>query len=252
MRPRILVTRPADQADELVRLLTERQIEPLPVPTVAIDTTSSAADLDAMLHGLDGADWLILTSANGAEALAAGIARSGTRLPDGMRVAAVGPATAAALATAGIGVDHMPEEHLTSAIVDGLGKLDGRRVVLARADAADRGLGATLHARGATVEDVVAYRTIEGPGTSRDPLHAALQHDLDGVSFASGSSVRGLTRLASPMGRQRARALPAFCIGPVTAAEARQSGFHIAAVAADHTAAGLADAIATHFAREDR
>ncbi|MDQ4035992.1 MAG: uroporphyrinogen-III synthase [Chloroflexota bacterium] len=246
------MTRPADQADELVRLLTERQIEPLPVPTVAIDTTSSAADLDAMLHGLDGADWLILTSANGAEALAAGIARSGTRLPDGMRVAAVGPATAAALATAGIGVDHMPEEHLTSAIVDGLGKLDGRRVVLARADAADRGLGATLHARGATVEDVVAYRTIEGPGTSRDPLHAALQHDLDGVSFASGSSVRGLTRLASPMGRQRARALPAFCIGPVTAAEARQSGFHIAAVAADHTAAGLADAIATHFAREDR
>ena len=90
------------------------------------------------------------------------------------------------------------------------------------------------------------------PGASRDPLHAALQQELDGIAFTSGSTVRGLTRLASPLDRAHARTLPAFCIGPVTAGEARNSGFHIAAVAPEHTAIGLADAIQTHFARENR
>lgn len=233
-------------------MLSERDLEPIPVPTVAVDMSSSAADLDEMLRGLAGAGWLVLTSVNGAEALVARLAANGSRLPDGVRVAAVGPATAEALAAAGIGVDHVPDEYLTAAIVQGLGELGGQRVVLARADAADPELAAALEARGATVEEVIAYRTIEGPGTSRDPLHAALQNDLQGIAFASGSSVRGLIRLASPLGRQRARALPALCIGPVTAAEARQSGFHIAAVAAEHTAVGLADAIAAHFAGKDR
>jgi uroporphyrinogen-III synthase len=247
----VLVTRPAGQADELGRLLTERGIQPVPVATVAIDLDSTASDLDAMLAGLAGADWLVLTSANGAEALASRLAPDSPGLPHETKVAAVGPATAGALAAAGIRVDHVPMEYLTVAIADGLGDVTGRRVVLARADAATPDLREALAARGARVEEVVAYRTIEGPGSSRDPLHAALQLELDGIAFTSGSTVRGLTRLASPIDRGRARALPAFCIGPVTAGEARNSGFHIAAVASEHTAAGLTSAIATHFAREN-
>jgi len=250
--PRILVTRPAAQDDPLCRLLAARGLEPVAVPTVEIDTGSSADDLDAMLAGLGGADWLVLTSANGAEALAGRVGENGYDLPPTTRVAAVGPATADALAAAGIRVDHVPPEYLTAAIVDGLGALAGRRVVLARADAATPDLRTALVTRGALVEEVIAYRTIEGPGSSRDPLHAALQRELDGIAFTSGSTVRGLTRLASAIDRGRARALPAFCIGPVTAAEARQSGFHVASVAADHTAAGLAGAIADHFALERR
>jgi uroporphyrinogen III methyltransferase/synthase len=252
MSRRVLVTRPAGQAEELRALLAERGIEPILVPTVAIDSASAAAGLDAALAGLDGADWLVLTSANGAEALVARLAATGDRLPEATRVAAVGPATADTLAAAGIRVDHVPDDYLTVAIASGLGDVAGRRVVLARADAATPELHAALVARGAAVEEVVAYRTVEGPGSSRDALRAALQQDVDGIAFTSGSTVRGLTRLASPLDRGRARTLPAFCIGPVTAAEARKSGFHIAAVAKVHTAAGLADAIATRFAREDR
>jgi uroporphyrinogen-III synthase len=252
MRPRILVTRPAAQADQLGRLLAARRLQPVAVPTVAIDAASSAADLDAMLAGLAGADWLVLTSANGAEALAGRLGANGHRLPESTRIAAVGPATAEALATAGIRVDHVPPEYLTVAIVDGMGDLSGRRVVLARADAATPELRTALVAQGAAVEEVVAYRTIEGPGSSRDATHAALQQDLDGIAFTSGSTVRGLARLASAIDLGRARALPAFCIGPVTAAEARYSGFHVANEALEHTAVGLADAIATHFARKNR
>lgn len=252
MRPQVLVTRPTGQADELARLLTERNISALLVPTVAIDTAPAAAGLDDMISGLAGADWLVLTSANGAEALAARLLKNGHRLPEPTRIAAVGPATADALSAAGIRVDHVPDEYLTIAIADGLGDLDGRRVVLARADSATPNLRRALVKRGAIVEEVTAYRTIEGPPSSRDLLRAALQRDLAGIAFTSGSTVRGLMRLASPIDRARARTVPCFCIGPVTAAESRQAGFHVAAVAPEHTAVGLADAIATSLARGNR
>lgn len=252
MTPAILVTRPALQAPELAALLADCGLEPISVPTVAIDARSCAPALDEMLRGLDGAEWLVLTSANGAEALGARMTLNDAALPAGLRVAAVGPATADALRRAGVRVDHVPADYLTVAIADGLGDVRGRRVVLARADAATPELRDALLARGALVEEVVAYRTIEGPAASRDPLHAALHGRVRGITFTSSSTVRGLLRLASGLDRGRARSLPAFCIGPVTAATAHRSGFHVAAVAADHTAAGLADAIAAHFGKEDR
>jgi uroporphyrinogen III methyltransferase/synthase len=252
MTRRILVTRPAAQAGRLAGLLEQRGLETVMVPTVTVDAGSTAAELDAMLAELPGADWLIVTSANGAAALAARMAATGRGLPAGLRVAAVGPATARALQAAGIEVHQVPETYLTVAIADRLGDIVGRRIVLARADAATPQLRDALLARGASVEEVVAYRTTEGPAASRDLLHAALQQPIDGIAFTSGSGVRGLVRLASNVDRARARALPAFCIGPVTAAAARQAGFHVAAIAAEHTAIGLADAIATHRTTENR
>lgn len=252
MSARILVTRPAAQAAELAELLVERGLMPVIVPTVEIDTESAVEGMDAALASLDGADWLILTSANGVEALAARLAARGHGLPGALRVAAVGPATAAALRSAGIRVDHVPDEYLTVAIAEGLGELRGRRVVLARADAATPELRDALLRYGAAVEEVVAYRTVEGPASSRDPLRAALHGDLAGTAFTSSSTVRGLLRLASTVDRQRARTVPAFCIGPVTAETARHFGFDLAAVADDHTVTGMADAIGVYFAREDR
>ena len=252
MTPTMLVTRPAAQAADLVGQLHSRDIRSVVVPTVAIDRVSTAADLDRMLSTLAGADWLVLTSANGAEALSARMEATGQRVPDGTRVAAVGPATADALRTAGVRVDHVPGDYLTVEIASGLGDVRGRRVVLARADAATPELHDALLAGGALVEEVVAYRTIEGPASSRDALRIALHGDVGGITFTSSSTVRGLLRLASPVDRGRARSLPAFCIGPVTAETARRSGFHVAAVAAEHTAAGLATTIAHHFSRGDR
>ena len=252
MTPRILVTRPGARTDELARFLVARGFEPIAVPTVAIDRGSSAQGLDALLADLDGTDWLVVTSAHGAEALGERMAGNGHRLPSRVRVAAVGPSTAKALQAVGVRIDHMPREYLTRAIVDGMGDLLDRRVVLARADAATPDLRTALLARGARVREVVAYHTVEGPATSRDPLRAALQRPLAGIAFTSGSTVRGLMRLASPVDRDRARSLPAFCIGPVTATEARRAGFDVTAVASEHTALGLADAIADHLAGDGR
>ncbi len=253
MISRVLVTRPTGQAAELCRELQARGIEPVAVPTVAIDAAPAAPALDTMLDdGLDGADWLVITSANGAMALAERLALGHRRIPAATRLAAVGPATAGALASAGLRVDHVPARYLTVAIAEGLGDVAGRRVVLARADAATPELRDALVHAGADVTEVIAYRTVEGPPASRDALHAALHQDLAGMTFTSSSTVRGLLRLASPTGRQRARTIPAYCIGPVTAKTARRSGFDVEVVAPEHTAAGLATAIAIHLHQGDR
>ena len=244
MRPHVLVTRPGESGAELSRELEVRDIAATCVPTVAIDAESCSAELRSRLRSLDDAEWLVITSANGADAVARA---AGSALPASLRVAAVGPSTAAALRAGGLRVDHVPSVYTTAAIAAGLGDVAGRLVVLARADAATDDLRAALTERGARVDEVIAYRTIAGPPESRDPLHAALQRDLSGVAFASSSAVRGLIRLTSSTDRARARALQAFCIGPVTATTAQARGFHVAAVAPVHTASGLADAIAAHL-----
>lgn len=246
----LLVTRPAAQAGELVALLAARGIDAMSVPTVEIAPAAPGSAFDDAIRSLDGAAWLVITSVNGASALAERLAALDRSLPDDLRVAAVGPATAAALRAAGLPVDHVPARYRTVAIADGLGEVAGRRIVLARADAATRDLHDALADRGALVEEVVAYRTVVGPAASRDRVRAALAQPLDGVTFTSGSTVRGLRALLSPPEALRATALPAYCIGPVTAKVARRAGFSVPVVAQSHTVAALADAIHAHLSRE--
>ena len=246
----LLVTRPAEQAAELVTLLAVRGIDSISVPTVEIAPVAAGGGLDDAIRSLDGAAWLVITSVNGAAALLGRLAALGRSLPDGVRLAAVGPATAGAIEAGGIRVDHVPSHYRTVAIAEGLGDVAGKRVVLARADAATRDLRDALLERGALVEEVVAYRTVEGPAASRDTVRAALAQPLDGVTFTSGSTVRGLHSLLSAPESLRATALPAYCIGPVTARVARRAGFAVPVVASRHTVAALAEAIHVHLSKE--
>lgn len=237
------MTRPAPQGAELVRLLDERGVASVAVPTVEI-VQGDAAPLDAAIGGLGGAAWLVLTSANGAAALVGRLRATGAALPPATRVAAVGPATAETLERGGIGVGHVPDTYLTTAIADGLGVVAGARIVLLRADLATPDLPDELRARGALVEEVVAYRTRLAPPESRDPLRGALRDGLAGITFTSASTVRGLRGLLGSVERGVASAIPAFCIGPITEAAARHAGFAVAGVATRHTAEDLADVVA--------
>ena len=247
---RLLVTRPAGQAYELISLLAAYGIESVSVPTVSI-SEASGNDLDRALEHLDRAAWLVVTSVNGAKTVQPRLAARDIPLPATLRVAAVGPETAGALTQGGIHVDHVPSQFLTRKIAAGLGNVHGRLVILARSDAATPALAQTLRERGADVEEIVAYRTLEGPAESRDALRRAFSERLDGITFTSGSTVRGLLALASDADAAiAARALPAYCIGPVTAEVARKAGFSVPLVAPDHTAAALAAAIRDYLGKE--
>ena len=245
---RLLVTRPDAQQDGLMERLAQAGIGVVSVATVSIEPPT-VADVARLASLIPTADWVVITSANGVPALAAAL--GGEPLPTGARLAAVGPATADALERSGLQVAAMPTRYLTVAIADALGDVAGRRVVLARADAATPDLREALTARGATVIEVTAYRTVEGPLASRDLLRHALEDGLDGILFTSGSTVRGLLKLVPSHERQRVTRLPAFCIGPVTAAAAHHRGFAVAAVADEHTAGGLARATIQHFQVEE-
>lgn len=246
-RSRFLVTRPAGQAAALISALEDHGIDGVAVPTVAIRPADPASLAEAFREAAW--DWLIVTSANGVGPVAAALRDA--PLPSTTRVAAVGAPTADALRAAGLRVDHVPEAFRTVAIADGLGALHGRRVLLARADAATHDLRIALLARGATVREVVAYRTVEGPPESRQALRGAIEAGIDGITFTSGSTVRGLvTLLDDPTELATARARVVACIGPVTGAEAVRHGFEPRVIARPHTATALAAAIAAHLRLE--
>jgi uroporphyrinogen-III synthase len=220
----ILVTRPAGDDDQLVAALRARGYRVRAVPTVATKT------LDVRWPDLSGYDWVAVTSATGA----------GT-LPDDradVRWAAVGNATAAALRRRGIAVEVMPAAASGAALAQAIPEPAGARVLLVRGSLGGDDLPAGLRARGAEVDEIVSYETVEAPPDSRSLLAATLEAgEVAAVVFASGSAVRGFIRLGGPAH------IPAITIGPRTTAAATQAGIHVVAEASGQTVAELVAAV---------
>lgn len=247
-RPRVLVTRAAEQARDLVEELHRVGLDAVAVPTISIDPEVDHAALDACLRRLAGTDWIVITSANGAQAVLHSLARTGAE-PGITRWCAVGTSTRATLERHGVRVDLVPARSSGSGIGAQLPVGPGDRVLLVRGDLAGPELPQILRSRGAQVEEVIAYRTIEAPESSLAPLRAAMtQGPFDAVLFTSGSTVRGLVKLAQHLPRDArlpaVTAVPAVCIGPETAREARRAGFLVLGEAPMRDAATLARAAA--------
>lgn len=220
----VLVTRPAGKGDPLVAELESRGYQVTAVPTVA------TRSLDVDWPDLAMFDWIVVTSAAGAEALPA--------VPRGPRWAAVGEATAVALRARGATVDFVPDESNGAALGASLPEPSGKRVLLVRASGAGRDLPEALRHRGAHVDEIAAYETVEGPGDSAVQLQDALERQVfAAVVFASGSAVRGFTRLGGGTN------LPAITIGPRTSSAAREAGFDVVAEASGQSVAELAAAV---------
>ena len=231
--PAVLCTRPEGEEDPLVGRLRELGLRVLAVPTVTIEPLPfDAPDLGAY-------DWVVVTSAAGVRHLLSPV----EAVPEGVRWAAVGPATAAALSERGLVAGAVPEVNRGVAIaqaISALAPLEGLRVLLARADAAAPDLPRLLRDAGAAVDTLDVYRTVEGPEASRASLDLALaDQDLAAVVFASGSAVRGMRRLAA----RDVRLLPAVTIGPATSEVARREGFQVAAEAERPSVEGLVAAV---------
>lgn len=235
----VLVTRPADQAGELVELLEERGATAIPAPAIEIVPTASKA-LERALSELaaGGFEWLVYTSRAGVAALCArmsiGEARAG--------IAAVGDGTADALRAWGREPDLVPRTFTTEALGRAMPRGSGR-VLLARADIAPVGLEDALRAKGWTPVRVDAYRT-RMPRYLPPKARAALRQGLvEAITFTSASTVRGFVRAVGVV-----RGNPkVVCIGPVTSRAARDVGLRVAAVARPHTIEGLVAALERVF-----
>ncbi len=226
----LLVTRPGGESDPLVLALRGLGYRVHAVPTVATEALP--------LPSVDGSeyDWVVVTSAAGVAALGDLQLHRGTgRRP---RWAAVGQATARALEAIGVIPDLVPAATNGAAIADELPEADGARVLLARADAASDDLPERLRQRGARVDDLAVYHTVEAPSSSAAPLRQALQDPaLAAVIFASGSAIHGFLKLGGTA------AWPAVTIGPRTTAEAIRAGFTVLAEAGAQSTDSLAGAV---------
>ena len=246
MSDRVLVTRAADQAAELVAALREVALAPVLVPSIAVELVPPAALLAAAAAaGLGSHRWIVVTSANGARAILAASGESqGIRRRDAPAWAAVGTESGRVLEAAGFVVGFRPRESTAAALAAELPLVAGDRVLVVRGDQAGGRLATALRVRGAAVDDVVAYRTLEAPESSRPLLREALSAgQVAATVFTSGSTVRGLVALGETESID-VRSIPAVCIGRATADEARAAGFPILAIASTPNAADLAAATA--------
>ena len=243
---RIVVTRPAPQAPELAEPLQALGATPILFPTIAIHPMEDSSRLDDAIGQISAGayDWVIFTSVNGVaifwERLEA-LDRDGS-IFDGVKVAAIGPATGDALADQGVVADYIPDEFVAEAIADGLGDMSGRRVLLPRAAIARKTLAEMLSEQGAEVEEVATYQTLPA-----EPGVAALSElrNADIFTFTSSSTVRNFVELVGgPKAAVKlTRGAHVACIGPITAGTAEEMGMVPHIVAEDYTIGGLVAAL---------
>jgi len=242
---RVVITRPRSTAEPLRRALSASGAVPICFPMIRVAAPPSWEALDEAIRGLQRYTWLVLTSAHGVRAVFRRLFDRGldARALAGLKVAAVGPATNRALRRWGIQADVVPDSFTGSALAalmiekhgPGLG-----RVLCPRSDIAPPDLPQHLRSGGATVDEVIAYRTVEAK-----PSAAALrliQQGVDVIVFFSPSAVGRFIALDINVE-------PAIiaCIGPTTAQAAREAGLKVTVTAEEHTDDGLMDALQRYY-----
>jgi len=249
---RVVVTRAAAQCAALCRELVARGATPLVLPLVAFAAPENTAPLDAALRELAEFDWILLTSQNAVQALAARCETLDISLAaaaGSLRIAAVGPATAAAAEKAGLKVAHVAATHHGVALAEELGgQVRGCRIFLPRSDRANPALPEALARLGARVTEVVAYRTLAASPAEEEARRQMERGEAEAVLCFSPSAVQ---HLADLLGAERMRALQKqmvfAAIGPVTAAALRKAGVEHVVVAPDASVPGILAALAAHW-----
>jgi uroporphyrinogen III methyltransferase/synthase len=210
----------------------------LELPAVAI------GPVDFALPPLDRYRWLVFTSANGVTAFfESGLAADGrdARALAGLRLAVIGPGTAAALAARGLRADLVPERFVAESLLDSFPApaADGERVLLARAEQARDVLPEGLSERGYEVDVLAVYRTV-----AAEPDPTAVERvrggDVDALTFTSSSTVTNLCDLLDGVPAPQPLVVS---IGPVTSKTAMQRGLRVDVEAREHTIDGLVDAL---------
>ncbi|HZP43246.1 MAG TPA: uroporphyrinogen-III C-methyltransferase [Candidatus Binatia bacterium] len=248
---RIVVTRPRAQASALAERLETAGADVILFPTIVLVPPPDPAALDAAVARAADYDWIVFTSANGVAAFFERLAARGgdVRSLARVRLAAIGPETAAALDARLLRAAVQPADHRAEGLLEALpaDAVRGRRILLPRASGARGILPETLRARGAVVDEVIAYRAVPPPDADAAALRAELDAGrVDALTFTSSSTVENFVAL---VGRDvLARAVrdgrPAVaCIGPVTAGTARAHGLPVDVVPPVYTAAALTDAL---------
>jgi len=253
---RVLVTRPREQAAELVDRLAALGADAIEAPVIRIAPPEDRTPLLQAAADPSVFDWIVFTSVNAVDAFMTALLEGDrdVRMLKGPKLCTVGPGTADRLSRYGIKVDLVPDEFRAEGVIRAIqasGPLQGRRVLLPRADIGREVIAEELRRAGAAITDVVAYRTVSEdalPESDPDVYGLLLQGRIDVVTFASSSAVRSFARIYGP--EQAADLLKqtvVAVIGPSTADAARQLGIPVTVQPQASTIPALVDAIVDYY-----
>lgn len=253
---RVWLTRPRSSAETMRRTLEAHGASVVEEPLIRIEYPKNHGQLAEVPERIDQYDWVVVTSVHGVSAIVNWLhqRRPGRRLR--AKVAAVGPATAAALTEAGLPLYLVPEIHTGAALADALAawKPKPRHVLYPRSSLASGTLVERLRGTGIMVDDVVAYHTVE---VDASDVQMAAARDADVVVLCSPSAARAYARvllrerIPASEGARRdtgASTRVVCCIGPVTEDAAKTCGLDVQVVADRHTSEGVVEALVRYYA----
>lgn len=246
---RIVVTRSREQAGELAKRLTDLGADVLRVPVIKTAPPENKEDLKDAILSLHEYDWVVFTSPNGVTTFFDYFFKAFDDLRDvgGVRIAAVGPGTAARLKELHLKVDLMPSEALASKIAAAFASyesIENLRILLMRAEAANQELPRALEGMGAIVDDVASYQTV---GETDDPTGTGstlIETGADWVTFTSASTVDHFhARFDLPDLLKKHSGMKVASIGPETSKALASLGVNRTVEAQPHTVDGLIEAL---------
>jgi len=255
---RIVVTRAAEQAQELVRSLEQNGAEVILFPTVSFAPPEDWQKNDEQLSRLEAFDAILFLSKNAVRYIFDRCARLGIKCEmvgsPNRFIVAVGPATAQALTEKGVRVDYVGKTQTGESVVREFREsLGGRRVLLPRSDRGDERVSDALREIGATVTEVVAYRTVAPLSIDAGALAAVRAGEVDAIVFSSPSAFQNLENFLDKSETKKLAQSVAFAaIGPTTARAIREAGVPVAIEAARPSSDQIVEAMIEYFSKSAR
>jgi len=247
----VVVTRSREQASELVAVLDDLGACCIEFPTIKVEPLGDYSHVEKAILGLAHYDWLVFTSVNGVHYFWQQLDEIGldARVLAGCEIAAIGPATAAALAAKGIKADFVPAKYVAESVVQGMLErgVAGKRVLIPRAAEARELLPEELRAAGAMVDVLTVYETVMAAEGLNEFLKKLKAGEVDCITFASSSTVDNFFSLVPPDTLRDSLPAALACIGPVTAKTLEKYGFTANIQPEDYTIPALAQAVAAFF-----
>jgi uroporphyrinogen III methyltransferase/synthase len=245
---RIVVTRTRKQAGGLSARLRALGADVFELPTIRIEPPKDERAFAELVRDAHRYSWLVFTSPNGVTAFFEMFYRlyHDARSIGGVRIAAIGPATAARVRDFHLAVDLQPEEFVAEAVVAAFqkqGSIENETILLARAETARDVLPRELAKLGAIVDEAIAYRTV---AETEDVSGAQARFRAEGadlITFTSSSTVENFMALKLPW----PAGLKAASIGPITSKTMRDLGLTVDVEASQYDIPGLVAAVRNYY-----
>jgi uroporphyrinogen III methyltransferase/synthase len=241
---RVVVTRTRKQVGALTKQLRDLGADVIELPTIRIEPPTDLRAFAELVQDAHAYDWIVFTSPNGVNAFFDLFYKlyDDAREIGGVRIAAIGPATAQRIKDFHLKVDLQPEEFVAEALAREFrkqGDIENLRILIARAEKARDLLPRELSALGAIVDEGFAYRTVPETRDDVGARRRLMEEGADLITFTSSSTVENFLALGLPWPAK----MQVASIGPITSKTARDHGLEIAVEARRHDIPGLVEAI---------